>query len=54
MLVHMLRLFEKTRRIDENTLSPSTTQQKRQKQEKKRRNENAKLKKKIKMSFAIF
>ena len=54
MLVHMLRLFEKTRRIDENTLSPSTTQQKRQKQEKKRRNENAKLKKKIKISFAIF
>ena len=29
MLVHMLRLFEKTRRIDENTLSPSTTQRKR-------------------------
>lgn len=54
MLVHMLRLFEKTRRIDENTLSPSTTQRKRQKQEKKRRNENAKLKKKIKMSFVIF
>lgn len=28
MLVHMLKLFEKTRRIDENTHAPSTTQRK--------------------------
>ena len=35
MLVHMLRLFEKTRRIDENTLVPSTTQRKRKNKKRK-------------------
>lgn len=35
MLVHMLRLFEKTRRIDENTLAPSTTQRKRKNKKRK-------------------